>query len=292
MDIYEAVNKMKNEQKNIFDLNLRVTFYARVSTTKEEQENSIENQIMFFTDFIKSNKNWTYVEGYVDRVRGENAANRINFMRMIDDGKAGVFDLVLTKEVSRFARNTIDSLTYTRELLRAGVGVFFQNDNICTIDTDSELRLTIMSSIAADEVRKLSERVRWGQKRAIESGNVMGNSRIFGYDKKNCRLVINESEAEMVRLIFEEYATGKYSVRKIEDILFSKGYRGRSGTRIHHNTISGIIQNPKYKGFYCGNKVKVIDYRTKEQRFLPEEELLCRIGRSEGNCRHVSAMHW
>ena len=117
MDIYEAVNKMKNEQKNIFDLNLRVTFYARVSTTKEEQENSIENQIMFFTDFIKSNKNWTYVEGYVDRVRGENAANRINFMRMIDDGKAGVFDLVLTKEVSRFARNTIDSLTYTRELL-------------------------------------------------------------------------------------------------------------------------------------------------------------------------------
>jgi len=272
MDIYEAVNKMKNEQKNIFDLNLRVTFYARVSTTKEEQENSIENQIMFFTDFIKSNKNWTYVEGYVDRVRGENAANRINFMRMIDDGKAGVFDLVLTKEVSRFARNTIDSLTYTRELLRAGVGVFFQNDNICTIDTDSELRLTIMSSIAADEVRKLSERVRWGQKRAIESGNVMGNSRIFGYDKKNCRLVINESEAEMVRLIFEEYATGKYSVRKIEDILFSKGYRGRSGTRIHHNTISGIIQNPKYKGFYCGNKVKVIDYRTKEQRFLPEED--------------------
>lgn len=272
MDIYEAAQKMKYEQKNIFDLNLRVTFYARVSTTKEEQENSIENQITFFTDFIKNNKNWTYVEGYVDRVRGEHAVNRANFMRMIEDGKAGVFDLVLTKEVSRFARNTIDSLTYTRELLRAGVGVFFQNDNICTIDTDSELRLTIMSSIAADEVRKLSERVRWGHKRAIESGNVMGNNRIFGYDKNDCKLVINESEAEMVRLIFEEYATGKYSVRKIEDILFNKGYRGRNGTRIHHNTISGIIQNPKYKGFYCGNKVKVVDYRTKEQRFLPEDE--------------------
>ncbi|WP_432650066.1 recombinase family protein [Huintestinicola sp.] len=272
MDIYEAANKMKYEQKNIFDLKLRVTFYARVSTTKEEQENSIENQITYFTDFIKNNKNWTYVEGYVDRVRGEYAVNRVNFMRMIEDGKAGVFDLVLTKEVSRFARNTIDSLTYTRELLRAGVGVFFQNDNICTIDTDSELRLTIMSSIAADEVRKLSERVRWGHKRAIESGNVMGNNRIFGYDKKDCKLVINESEAEMVRLIFEEYATGKYSVRKIEDILYNKGYRGRNGTRIHHNTISGIIQNPKYKGYYCGNKVKIIDYRTKEQRFLPEDE--------------------
>ncbi len=163
---------------------------------------------------------------------------------MIDDGNAGVFDLVLTKEVSRFARNTIDSLTYTRELLRAGVGVFFQNDNICTIDTDSELRLTIMSSIAADEVRKLSERVRWGQKRAIESGNVMGNSRIIGYDKKNSRLVINESEAEMVRLIFEEYATGKYSVRKIEDILFSKGYRGRSGDACRSGHISNVMFPP------------------------------------------------
>ena len=272
MDIYETANRMKNERKTIFDLNIRVTFYARVSTTTEEQENSVENQIAYFTEMIKNNKNWTYVEGYVDRVRGESAANRVNFMQMIEDGKSGKFDLILTKEVSRFARNTIDSLTYTRDLLRAGVGVFFQNDNICTIDTDSELRLTIMSSIAADEVRKLSERVRWGHKRAIESGNVMGNNRIFGYDKKNCRLVVNEAEAKMVRLIFEEYATGDYSVRKIEKMLYNKGYRGRNGTRIHHNTVSGIIQNPKYKGYYCGNKVKVVDYRTKEQRYLPEEE--------------------
>ncbi|MCR5167841.1 MAG: recombinase family protein [Oscillospiraceae bacterium] len=272
MDIYTAANTMKTERKTIFDLDIRVTFYARVSTTREEQENSVENQIMFFTDMIKKNPHWRYVEGYVDRVRGESAENRASFMRMIEDGKAGVFDLVLTKEVSRFARNTIDSLTYTRELLRAGVGVFFQNDNICTIDTDSELRLTIMSSIAADEVRKLSERVRWGQKRAIESGNVLGNSRIYGYDKNDCRLVVNEPEAEMVRLIFRLYATGDYSVRKIEQVLYDKGYRGRNGTRIHHNTVSGIIQNPKYKGFYCGNKVRVVDHRTKEQRFLPEDE--------------------
>ena len=272
MDIYSIANKMKMERKTIFDLPIRVTFYARVSTTKEEQENSIENQIKFFTDMIEKNPNWTFVRGYVDRVRGESAENRRNFMRMIEDGKAGVFDLILTKEVSRFARNTIDSLTYTRDLLRAGVGVFFQNDNICTIDTDSELRLTIMSSIAADEVRKLSERVRWGHKRAIESGNVMGNDRIFGYDKHDCRLTVNEQEAEMVRLIFELYATGDYSTRKVERVLWEKGYRGRNGTRIHHNTISGIIQNPKYKGWYCGNKVKVIDHRTKEQRFLPESE--------------------
>lgn len=272
MDIYSVANKMKLERKTIFDLSLRVTFYARVSTTREEQENSIEHQVSYFTEMIKANPNWTFVDGYVDKIRGEYAVNREEFMKMIEDGKTGEFDLILTKEVSRFARNTIDSLTYTRDLLRCGVGVFFQNDNICTIDTDSELRLTIMSSIAADEVRKLSERVRWGHKRSIEQGAVMGNSRIFGYDKKDCKLIINEPEAEMVRLIFETYVTGNYSTRKIEDIVYNKGYRGRNGTRIYHNTISGIIQNPKYKGYYCGNKVKIVDYRTKEQRFLPEEE--------------------
>ncbi len=272
MDIYAVANQMKMERKTIFDLQLRVTFYARVSTTREEQENSIEHQVTYFTEMIQSNPNWTFVNGYVDKIRGEHAVNREEFMRMIEDGKSGEFDLILTKEVSRFARNTIDSLTYTRDLLRSGVGVFFQNDNICTIDTDSELRVTIMTSIAADEVRKLSERVRWGHKRSIEQGAVMGNSRIFGYDKKDCKLVINEPEAEMVRLIFKTYVTGNYSTRKIEDIVYNKGYRGRNGTRIHHNTISGIIQNPKYKGYYCGNKVKIVDYRTKEQRFLPEEE--------------------
>lgn len=272
MDIYSTANQMKLERKTIFDMPMRVTFYARVSTTREEQENSIENQIAFFTDMIQKNENWEYIEGYIDRVRGESAENRASFMRMIEDGKAGKFDLILTKEVSRFARNTVDSLTYTRDLLRAGVGVFFQNDNICTIDTDSELRLTIMSSIAADEVRKLSERVRWGHRRSIESGNVLGNSRIFGYDKRDRRLVINEQEAEMVRMIFELYATGEYSTRKLERLLWDRGYRGRNGTRIHHNTIINIIQNPKYKGYFCGNKVRIVDHRTREQRFLPEEE--------------------
>ncbi|MBE6755390.1 MAG: recombinase family protein [Ruminococcaceae bacterium] len=272
MDIYNVANKMKTERKTIFDLNLNVTFYARVSTTTEEQQNSIENQISHFEKMIKENPNWNYVEGYVDRYRGENAENRKSFMKMIEDGKEGKFDLILTKEVSRFARNTIDSLTYTRKLLHAGVGVFFQTDNICTIDTDSELRLTIMSSMAADEVRKLSERVRFGHKKAIENGRVVGNNRIYGYEKQKCKLIINESEAEMVRIIFELYGTGDYSLNKIANILYEKGYRSRAGKKIEHNTVGGILQNPKYKGFYCGNKVKIVDYRTKEQRFLPEED--------------------
>ena len=272
MDIYEIANRMKLERKSIFDIPLRVTFYARVSSKTDEQLNSIANQIQHFKEFINAAENWSFVDGYIDEVRGESAENRENFMRMIEDGKNGAFDLIITKEVSRFARNTIDSLSYTRDLLRAGVGVFFQSDNICTIDVDSELRLTIMSSIAQDEVRKLSERVKFGHRRSIENGTVLGNSRIYGYDKLDGKLVINETEAEMVRLIFDLYSTGDYSSRAIERILYDKGYRNRNNSSIHHNTINGIIVNPKYKGFYCGNKVKIVDYRTKEQKFLPQSE--------------------
>ena len=272
MDIYEVINRMRTERKQIEDFDLRVTYYARVSTTRDEQTMSIENQESHFRDMIKKNTNWKYVEGYADRIRGESAENRVQFQRMIQDAYDGKFDLILTKEVSRFARNTIDSLTYTRDLLKHGVGVFFMTDNICTIEPDSELRLTIMSSIAQDEVRKLSERVRFGHRKAIENGHVIGNSRIFGYDKRNSRLIINESEAEMVKLIFETYAAGDCGLRDLEKLLWDKGYRSRAGKLIHHNTIGGIIQNPKYKGYYCGNKVKITDYRTKQQKFLPPEE--------------------
>lgn len=272
MDIYNVANAMKLERKTIFDLNLRVTYYGRVSLMRESQDNSIENQITYFTQLIKNNPNWTYIPGYVDRIRGERADNRDEFIRMINDSRQDKFDLILTKEVSRFARDTIDSLSYARKLLHEGVGVYFQNDNICTIDVDCELRLAIMASIAQDEVRKLSERIKWGHKRSIENGHVMGNNRIYGYDKDNCKLVINEKEAEMVRLIFDLYKTGDYSTNKIADILWDKGYRSRTGGRIEHTTVITIIRNPKYKGYYCGNKVKIVDYRTKQQKFLPEEE--------------------
>ena len=266
------MNQMRVERKRIEDFQLRVVIYARVSTQKEEQDGSVEHQISHFKEMVERNQNWSLIKIYTDRVRAESAENREQFQQMVDDAYNGEFDLILTKEVSRFARNTIDSLTYTRDLLRHGVGVFFYTDNICTVDPDSELRLTIMSSMAQDEVRKLSERVKFGHKKSIESGHVLGNSRIFGYTKVNSKLIIDEREAEMVRLIFETYATGEYGLRYIEQLLWNKGYRNRNGKKIHHNTLSGIIQNPKYKGYYCGNKVKIIDYRTKEQKFLPPDE--------------------
>ncbi len=271
MDIHTIRQQLKT--RPIYDLPLRVTFYARVSSEKDEQLNSLGNQIAYYQELIRKNPAWEYVEGYIDEgLSAATTKNRENFHRMVEDGKAGVFDFIITKEISRFARNTLDSISYTRELLNAGVGVFFQNDNINTLDEDSELRLTIMSGIAQDELRKLSSRVKFGHAQAIKNSVVLGNSRIFGYIKDGGRLVIDEDEARMVQELFELYATGEHSMKPIETIFWEKGYRNHNGNRIAHTTMSGMISNPKYKGYYVGNKVKVVDLFTKKQKFLPPEE--------------------
>ena len=192
MDIHSARQKLKTG--TIYDLPLRVTFYARVSSESDEQLNSLGNQIQYYESLIRKNARWTYVEGYIDEgLSAATTKKRENFHRMVADGENGLFDLIITKEITRFARNTLDSIQYTRRLLSAGVGVFFQNDNINTLDEDSELRLTIMSGIAQDELRKLSSRVRFGHQQSIKNSVVLGNSRIFGYQKDKGRLVIDLS---------------------------------------------------------------------------------------------------
>ena len=271
MDVHTIRQTLRT--KSIYDIPLRVTFYARVSSESDEQLNSLGNQVSYYEELIGKNARWTYVDGYIDEgLSAATTKKRENFHRMVEDGKAGLFDLIITKEITRFARNTLDSIQYTRELLNAGVGVFFQNDNINTLDEDSELRLTIMSGIAQDELRKLSSRVKFGHAQAIKKNVVLGNSRIFGYVKDGGRLVIDEDEAPMVRELFELYATGEYSMKQIETLFWEKGYRNHNGKKIAHTTMSGMISNPKYKGYYVGNKVKVIDLFTKKQKFLPPEE--------------------
>ena len=271
MDIHNIRQLLKT--KTIYDIPMRVTFYARVSSESDEQLNSLGNQIQYYESLIRKNTNWTYVEGYIDEgLSAATTKKRENFHRMVEDGRDGLFDLIITKEITRFARNTLDSIQYTRELLNAGVGVFFQNDNINTLDEDSELRLTIMSGIAQDELRKLSSRVKFGHQQAIKNSVVLGNSRIFGYRKDNGRLVIDEDEAPMVRELFELYATGQHSMKQIENLFWERGYRNHNGKKIAHTTMSGMISNPKYKGYYVGNKVKVVDLFTKKQKFLPPEE--------------------
>ncbi len=271
MNIHQKREELK--YKSIYDIDMRVTFYARVSSEKDEQLNSLDNQISHYSDLIKQNPHWEYVPGYIDEgISGISTQKRENFNQMIEDAKNDMFDFIITKEITRFARNTLDSISYTRKLLRNGVAVLFQNDSINTLDEDSELRLTIMSGIAQDELRKLSSRIKFGHQQAIKKHVVLGNSRIFGYDKKDKKLAINEEEAVMVRELFELYATDQYSMKQIEDIFWNKGYRNRNGNKIAHSTMANTISNPKYKGYYVGNKVKVIDMFTKKQHFLPPEE--------------------
>ena len=271
MDIHAVRQQLRT--KSIYDIPMRVTYYARVSSESDEQLNSLGNQIQYYEDLIRRNSAWTFVSGYIDEgLSGISTKKRENFNRMLEEAAEDRFDLIITKEISRFARNTLDSIQYTRQLLSYGIGVFFQNDNINTLDEDSELRLSIMSSIAQDELRKLSSRVKFGHQQAIKQNVVLGNSRIFGYCKDHKRLVIDETQAPMVRELFELYATDQYSMKQIETLFWEKGYRNLNGNRIAHSTMSGMISNPKYKGYYVGNKVKVIDMFTKKQKFLPPEE--------------------
>lgn len=271
MNVYNTRQLLK--EKSIFDVDLVVAYYARVSTDKEEQKTSIVNQRGYYEEYIKKNPRWTFGGAYIDEgISGISAEKRDAFQKMIMDAKSGRIDLILTKEISRFARNTLDSIHYTRDLLSYGTAVWFQNDNINTLDEDSELRLTIMAGIAQDELRKLSNRVRFGHARSIQNGVVMGNSMIYGYDKENGHLIINEEEAPMVKLIFEKYATGRWTTPMIEQLLWERGYRNRKGGKINRTVIGHIICNPKYKGFYVGGKVKIVDMFLKKQEFLPEEK--------------------
>ena len=174
---------------SIYSLPLRATYYSRISADKLEQMSSLGNQVDFFTEYIQKNPNWTFVPGYVDEgISGTSTLKRDDFNRMIADARRGLFDFIITKEISRFSRNTLDSIQYTQELLRMGVAVLFQSDNINTLDTDSEFRLTVMAGVAQDEVRKLSERLKFGFRQSIKNGRVLGNDKLYGYDKKNCIL--------------------------------------------------------------------------------------------------------
>ena len=257
----------------LYDLPLRVTFYARVSTDQDEQINSLENQVQYYTELIQSRPAWRFVPGYIDEgISGGTTKKRDDFNRMIRDAKAGMFDFIITKEISRFSRSTLDSIKYTQELLENNVGVLFQNDNINTLDTDSEFRLVIMAGVAQDEIRKLSERLKFGFRQAIKNGHVLGNDKLYGYDKKDCVLTVNEKEAEIIRLVFDLYGNQKLGVRTVSKRLTEMGYTSREGNAFNTLTIRHILENPKYKGWYCGNKTQSVDYRTKKNAALEESE--------------------
>ena len=184
---------------------IRVAAYCRVSTDKDDQTNSFESQQRYFRAFIDRNTDWELQDIYADEgLSGTETKKRTRFNQMIRTAREGKIDLIITKEVSRFARNTLDTLEYTRELKKRGIGVIFLLDNINTLEPDAELRLTIMSSIAQEESRKTSERVKWGQKRQMERGVVFGGS-LLGYDVADGKMTVNPEGAKVVKYIFHKY---------------------------------------------------------------------------------------
>lgn len=226
-----------------------VAIYARVSTEHEAQLSALENQLDWYKPILEARPDWTLTAQYIDEgITGTSATKRPRFMQMIRDAKAKKFNMIITREVSRFARNTVDTLQYTRLLKDYGVEVFFINDNIKTFDGDGELRLTIMATLAQDESRKTSIRVKAGQQTSMENGVFYGNGNILGYDRVGKDLVINEEQAKTVRMIFDWYLSGM-GVTKIQYELEKAGRLTATGkTRWFASYISHMLRN----SFYCG----------------------------------------
>lgn len=231
----------------------KVAIYARVSTEHEAQINALENQIQYYDNILAQHPEWELVGRYVDEgITGTSVKKRKNFLRMMEDAKNGMFSLILTREVSRFARNTVDTLQETRKLKSYGVEVYFTEDNIRTSDdTDGELRLALMATLAQNESKKTSVRVKAGQKISFENGVLYGNGNILGYDRVGRELVVNPEQAETVKMIFNMYHDGM----GCKQIAYELEKRGRvTSTGLTHwqpGTISRLLRN----SFYCGKIV-------------------------------------
>lgn len=252
---------------------LRVAAYCRVSTDKDDQANSFESQQRYFREYIERNPEWDLVKIFADEgISGTNTKKRKEFNRMIAAAKAGEVDFIITKEVSRFARNTVDTLQYTRDLKKLGIYVLFMNDNINTKDPDAELRLTIMASIAQEESRKTSERVKWGQKRRMEQGVVFGRD-MLGYDVRDGKLFINEAGAEIVRLIFHKFVEeekGTYTIaRELREAGIETATRMKEWSNV---AILRALRNEKYCGDLIQKKTFTPDYLSHDKKYNRGEE--------------------
>lgn len=226
-----------------------VTYYARVSTDLDEQEDSYELQKEYFEELIRSNPKWNYVEGYADHgISGTKDEHRPEFMRMIEDCKKGKINKILVKSISRFARNTVDTLKYVREIRELGVSIFFETQNIDTMSPGGEVLLTILAAMAEQESRIISSNVKWSYEKRFKDGKVIINTaKQLGYKKVKDEYVIVESEAEIVRKIFMEYLSG-LSVRQIATNLNNDGIKTKLGSTWSPSAIERLLDNEKYTG--------------------------------------------
>ena len=256
---------------NLLDRNRprNMVFYGRVSTEHEAQLSALENQIQWYDDQAKHHSNWTVIDKYIDEgITGTQAKKRPAFLRMIEDARKGKFDLIVTREVCRFARNTVDTLVTTRELKNMGIEVYFVEDNIWTMDGDGELRLTIMATLAQEESRKVSERVKAGQMISREKHTVYGNGNILGYNRVGGSYVINEEQAETVRMIFDMYINKGLGGQKISKELTRLGRKNASGlVKWDPGVISRIISNATYMGYQAYGKSYSNNYLEQKRVF-------------------------
>lgn len=247
----------------------KVAAYARVSTNSEEQLTSYEAQVDYYTKYIKDNPAWDYVGIYTDEgISATNTKKREGFNRMVNDALSGKIDLIVTKSVSRFARNTVDSLTTVRKLKERGVEVYFEKENIYTFDGSGEVMITILSSLAQEESRNISENVTWGHRKRFEDGKIMlAYARFLGYRRGDDGLPeIVPEEAEIVRLIYRNYIEG-HSTRKIAADLTSAGIPTPSGKeKWSASTVNSILTNEKYKGDALLQKSFTVDFLTKKTK--------------------------
>lgn len=252
---------------------IMVASYCRVSTDKEDQANSFEAQQRYFREYIDRRPDWELYAVYADEgITGTSTKKRAQFNQMINDARLGKFQLIITKEVSRFSRNILDTISYTRELKALGVGVLFMNDAISTLEPDAELRLSIMGSIAQEESRKTSSRVKWGQMRQMERGVVFGRS-MLGYDVKDGKMTVNPAGAEVVKLIFHMYGVEKKGTSVIAKELRNRGIRSYSGnTNWAGSHIIKILRNEKYVGDLLQKKTYTPDYLTHAKKYNHGEE--------------------
>lgn len=228
--------------------------YARVSTDRDEQLTSYEAQVEYYTHYIKGRSDWKFAGIYTDEgISGTNTKHREGFKRMIADALAGKIDLIITKSVSRFARNTVDSLTTVRKLKDKGIEIYFEKENIWTLDAKGELLITIMSSLAQEESRSISENVTWGHRKRFADGKVsLAFSHFLGYDKgPNGNLVVNKEQAKIVKLIYRLYLSG-YTFHSIAKELTEQKIPTPAGCKIWRaNTIRSILMNENIKEMRC-----------------------------------------
>lgn len=249
--------------RSSLDAPLRVAAYCRVSTDKEDQLNSLSAQQQFFQTYIAGHPGWIPVGVFADEgLSGTSVKHRTQFQKLVQMALDGEIDLILTKEVSRFARNTVDTLQVTRRLKEKGIGVLFLNDNIDTRDNDGEFRLTIMASVAQEESRKISERTRWGQTQAMKRGVVFGNNSIFGYILSEGKLIVQPEQAEVVRAIFHRFLTERKGSHTIARELTQAGVRPplRASGSWSSTMVLRVLRNEKYCGDLLQKKYRTTDY--------------------------------